>query len=260
MSLQRLAGLIASRLVEPSLPLHSRVLGGQLHLTRSFWSTSNGKQENGTSSAEGDANASGATKENASQDKENATNESAEGAETKGAEAPELTEREAQLLEQNKHLKERLLYAHAEMENTRRRAQLDVENERTYGVGKFGKALLDVADSLALALKHSPTTPSQQDGSTAAHEQLQLLHEGVVLTEKQLHKVLNQHGIRRFDSVRTKFDPAFHSALFEIPASATANLPGGPYEPGTVVEVLKEGFTIGERVLRPAEVGVVRKN
>jgi molecular chaperone GrpE len=164
-------------------------------------------------------------------------------------------------MEQNKRLKERLLYAHAEMENTRRRAQLDVENERTYGIGKFGKSLLDVADSLSLALKHSPSGADASKVPPAdLQNQLNQLHEGVVMTEKQLHKVLSQYGIKRFDSKLKKFDPAYHSALFEIPSVATSTLPNGPYEAGTVVEVLKEGFTIGDRILRPAEVGVVRKD
>lgn len=86
------------------------------------------------------------------------------------------------------------------------------------------------------------------DERLAADDVLRGLHEGVEATERELQKVLNQNGVEKFGEKGDVFDPNRHQALFEAPTSEV--------DPGTVVDVTKTGYAIGDRVLRPAEVGV----
>ncbi len=76
------------------------------------------------------------------------------------------------------------------------------------------------------------------------------LLDGVELTERELHKVLEKHGVKRLEPAGEKFDPNFHQAMYEVP---DASVPAG-----TVVQVVQDGYTIGDRVLRPALVGVAK--
>lgn len=141
-------------------------------------------------------------------------------------------------------LHERTLRVLAEMENVRVIARRDVANAEAYGVARFARGLLDVADNLGLALASVPA------GDADASPALAGLHAGVAATERELLKVLSQHGVQRFGEVGDAFDPERYDALYEAPAEAG--------EGGKVVAVQKVGYTIGERVLRPAEVGVAK--
>jgi molecular chaperone GrpE len=138
--------------------------------------------------------------------------------------------------------KDKLLRALAEMENLRRRTERDVADARVYGVTGLARDLIGVADDLRRALDAADESAAIVDGPAKA------LCEGVELIERQLLKVLEKHGIRAFDPQGAKFDPNVHQALFEVP---DANIPAG-----SVVQVIQPGFMIGERVLRPAMVGV----
>jgi molecular chaperone GrpE len=140
--------------------------------------------------------------------------------------------------------KDRLLRALAEMENLRRRTEREVVDARVYGVTSLARDLIGVADDLRRALDSAEESAAIVDGPAKA------LCDGVELIERQLLKVLDRHGIRVFDPQGAKFDPNFHQALFEVP---DANIPAG-----SVVQVIQPGFMIGERVLRPAMVGVSR--
>jgi molecular chaperone GrpE len=138
--------------------------------------------------------------------------------------------------------KDRLLRALAEMENLRRRTEREVADARAYGVTSFARDLIGVADDLRRALDAAEESAAIVDGPAKA------LCDGVELIERQLLKALEKHGVRIFDPQGAKFDPNFHQALFEVP---DINIPAG-----SVVQVIQPGFMIGERVLRPAMVGV----
>jgi len=140
-------------------------------------------------------------------------------------------------------LKDRLLRTLAEMENLRKRTEREVADARQYGVAGFARDMLGVADNMRRALDAvSPELRANADGAVKA------LIDGVELTERELLKALEKNGVRQFSPRGEKFDPNVHQAMFEVP---NASVPAG-----SVVEVVAPGYMIGERVLRPAMVGV----
>jgi molecular chaperone GrpE len=142
-------------------------------------------------------------------------------------------------------LKDKLLRTLAEMENLRRRTEREVADARTYGVTGFARDVLAVADNMHRALE--AVDPASRE---AADPKIKALIEGVELTERELHKSLEKNGVRKFSPLGEKFDPNFHQAMFEM---QSPDLP-----PGSVGQVFQAGYMIGERVLRPAMVGVVK--
>jgi molecular chaperone GrpE len=142
-------------------------------------------------------------------------------------------------------LKDRLLRTLAEMENLRRRTEREVADARTYGVTNFARDILAVADSMERALK--ALDDEIRDKADAG---VKALLDGVEITERELIKVMEKHGVRRIEPQGQKFDPNLHQAMYEIP---DATVPAG-----TVVQIMQPGYTIGERVLRPAMVGVAK--
>ena len=142
-------------------------------------------------------------------------------------------------------LKDRLLRTLAEMENLRRRTDKEVADARTYGVTNFARDILAVADNMERAMK--ALDDEIRDKADAG---VKALLDGVELTERELIKVMEKHGIKRLEPQGQKFDPNLHQAMFELPD------PSVP--PGTVVQVMQPGYTIGERVLRPALVGIAK--
>ncbi len=142
-------------------------------------------------------------------------------------------------------LKDRLLRTLAEMENLRRRTEREVADARTYGISAFARDLLAVADNMRRALDAFGAEPHE-----AADAGTKALLEGVELTERELLKVLEKHGVRKLDPEGSRFDPHQHQAMYEVPDQS---IPAG-----TVVQVVQPGYTIGERVLRPALVAVAK--
>jgi len=138
-------------------------------------------------------------------------------------------------------LKDQLLRAAAEMENLRRRTQKDVADARAFSISGFARDMLGVSDNLRRALDHVDEADKEQPG-------LKTLIEGVELTERELLSGLEKNGVKKVDPKGEKFDPNFHQAMFEVPNTEVPN--------NTVMEVVQVGFVIGERVLRPAMVGV----
>ena len=139
--------------------------------------------------------------------------------------------------------RDRMLRTLAEMENLRKRTQKEIADGRTYAIANFAREVLDIADSLQRALDAVPA-----DTKAAADPGLKALLEGVELTERSLLNTLEKNGVKKFDPSGEKFDPNFQQAMYEVP---DASVPAG-----TVVQVVQAGYTIGERVLRPALVGV----
>ena len=134
----------------------------------------------------------------------------------------------------------------ADMENTRTIARKDVANAKEYAVSSFAKQLLEVADNLHLAVASVP-----EEAITDDNPQLKTLHEGVSMTNDVLMKIFNNNGIQRFGAPGDKFDPNLHDAMFAAPSD--------DFEPGSVSTVVKHGFSLKDRVLRPAQVGTVSK-
>ncbi len=144
---------------------------------------------------------------------------------------------------ENAQLKDRILRTLAEMENLRRRTEREVADAKTYGVTSFARDMLTVVDNLARALEHLPA-----EARAAADAQIQSVIEGVELTARDLEAALARHGVKKLDPQGQKFDPNFHQAIFEAPDETVPA--------GTVSQVVQSGWTIGDRVLRPAMVGI----
>jgi molecular chaperone GrpE len=144
---------------------------------------------------------------------------------------------------ENAELKDRVLRVLAEMENLRRRTEREVADARLYGVSAFAREMLTVADNLARALDSVP--PEARANADSA---LKGLIEGVELTARDLQTGLARHGVTKLEPLGEKFDPNFHQAMYEIPHEALPT--------GAVAQVMQSGWKIGERVLRPALVGV----
>jgi len=140
-------------------------------------------------------------------------------------------------------LRDRLLRTLAEMDNLRKRTEREVAESRIYGVTSFARDLLAVADNMRRAL--DAVAPELRSGAEAG---VKALIDGVELTERELLKALEKNGVRQFTPQGEKFDPNLHQAMFEVPDSSVPS--------GSVVQVVQPGYMIGERVLRPALVGV----
>jgi molecular chaperone GrpE len=141
--------------------------------------------------------------------------------------------------------KDKHLRTLAEMENMRRRTEREIADSRVYGISNFARDILAVADSMGRGISALSADLRGRDDPS-----LKALLEGVELTERELLKALEKHNIRKFDPLGEKFDPNLHQAMFEIP---------DPSKPsGTVAQVVQPGYMIGDRVLRPAMVGVAK--
>jgi len=139
--------------------------------------------------------------------------------------------------------RDKMLRTLAEMENLRKRTQKEIADGRTYAITNFARDVLDIADNLHRALEALPP-----ETKAAAEAGLKALIEGVELTERSLLNTLEKNGVKKFDPAGEKFDPNFQQAMYEVPDSSVPA--------GTVVQVVQAGYTIGERVLRPALVAV----
>ncbi|AWU94927.1 nucleotide exchange factor GrpE [Azospirillum ramasamyi] len=173
-----------------------------------------------------------------------ATAETANTAAANGADAGSPEDRVAKLEAEVASLKDQLLRAMAETENTRRRAQRDREDASKFAVSSFAKELVSVADNLRRALEAVPAEGREKD------EMLKSLAVGVEATERQLFAAFDRAGIKKLDPTGEPFDPNFHQVMFEIENTGKAA--------GTVIQVLQPGYTIHGRLLREAMVGVAK--
>jgi len=150
------------------------------------------------------------------------------------------------LARENAEHKDRLLRTLAEMENLRKRTDREVSDMRQYGIASFARDVLAVADNMERALEALDAELRE-----AADPGIKALLDGVELTERELLKVLEKHGVKQYEPKKgDKFDPNLHQAMYELP---------DPSQPaGTVAQVVQPGYMIGERMLRPALVGVAK--
>ena len=161
------------------------------------------------------------------------------------AEAPAQPDPLELLKTENAELRDRYLRLAAEMDNLRRRTEREVKDAKTYSAAGFARDMLAVSDNLRRAIDAIPA-----EAKAAADAGLTTLIEGVEMTERSMLSALERHGVRKLEPVGQKFDPNFHQAMFEVPNPDVPN--------NTVVQVVQAGYTIGERVLRPAMVGVAK--
>ncbi len=174
--------------------------------------------------------------------------EAAPGPAAGAAAAPEAADLQAEiaaLRAEHAETKDRLLRLLAEMENLRRRTEREVADAKIYGVTSFAREAVALADNLRRALDNFPS--AERVGLDA---KVATLLEGVELTERDFTSRLQRFGVKKIEALGARFDPNQHEALFEIPDETTPA--------GTVAQVIEPGYTIGERVLRPAKVGVTR--
>jgi molecular chaperone GrpE len=141
-------------------------------------------------------------------------------------------------------LTDRLLRAHAEMDNLRKRTERDKEDTAKYAISKFAREVLAVGDNLQRA------TAAVPPGAADADPALKALIDGVALTEREFLNVLERNGVKRLNPEGEAFNPHQHQAMVEV------DDPKVP--PGTVVQVYAPGYTLEDRVLRPAMVIVAK--
>lgn len=159
-----------------------------------------------------------------------------------GPAAPPESERVAQLEAEVAQYKDQALRALAEAENTRRRAQREIEDNSKYAVANIARDVLGVADNLRRALDAIPPE------ARVADDKLEKFAAGVELTERELLSAFERHGIKRVDPLGQPFDHNLHQAVMQVD---TSDQPAN-----TVVQVLQPGYTIHGRLLRPAMVAV----
>ena len=148
------------------------------------------------------------------------------------------------LRDENAELKDKALRLMAEMENLRRRMEREKNDMAKYAISNFARDVLGISDNLRRAIDHVPEDAAQADTA------LKALLDGVEMTERELLNVMERHGIKKLDPLGTRFDPNFHQAMFEIPDETVPDK--------SVAQVVQVGYVIGERVLRPAMVGVTK--
>ena len=151
----------------------------------------------------------------------------------------------AALRAETEALKDQALRYAAEAENTRRRAEREVNDARAYAIQKFARDLLGVADNLARALEHAP--------KDAADSQVRNLAVGLEMTEKELLTAFERNGLKKLSpAVGERFDPHQHQAMMEQTSADVA--------PGGVIQVLQAGYELFGRIVRPAMVIVAAKD
>ena len=150
-----------------------------------------------------------------------------------------LGELEKELEEVRQHV----LYAQAETQNVRRRLEQEKVSAAQYAATGFARDMLSVKDNIERALA---AVPEELRGD----ERMKGLIAGIEATGRELDSAFQRHGIARIEAIGQKLDPHFHQAMLEIPSDEEA---------GTIVQEMQPGYTIKDRLLRPALVGVAKK-
>ena len=158
--------------------------------------------------------------------------------------AGELERFVEQLQAEKADLQDKYLRAVAESQNMRRRAQQDVDRERKFGIERFAKDVLSVADNLGRALAALPADTGTLDPA------LRNVIAGIQATDREFQSVLERHGVTRIDSLGQPFNAEFHQAMMEVEDPSVPS--------GTVVQEMIPGYLISGRLLRAAMVAVSR--
>lgn len=171
-----------------------------------------------------------------------------DGAKQDTEQAAASPSREEELQAEVKDLNDKLKRSLAEQENTRRIAQVDVDRASQFAIKSFAKALLDTSDNLTRALD---AVPEEMRRDKENHAVLANLYEGIDMTHRGLMKAFESNGLVKFGQEGESFDPNKHEALYKYVDPEK--------EEGTIGQLMKPGFMLHNRVLRPAEVGVIKK-
>jgi len=163
-------------------------------------------------------------------------------AEAEGGEDADL-DRLAALAKELEEVRQHVLYAQAETQNVRRRLEQEKVNAAQYAATGFARDMLSVKDNLERALATIPADLRED-------ERLKGLVTGIEATGRELENVFQRNGIARIDAMGAKLDPHLHQAMIELPSDEA---------PGTIVQEMQAGYTIKDRLLRPALVGVAKK-
>lgn len=158
--------------------------------------------------------------------------------------APDVDSQVESLKAENAELKDKLLRALAEAENTRRRAQKEREDTIRYAIADFARSLLTVSDNFSRALE--AVKPDQRTDNPALNSMM----TGVSAVERELQQIFELSGMRKLEPLDQAFDPNFHEVMFEVENT------GKP--PGTIVQVLQSGYVLHDRLLRPARVAIAK--
>ena len=197
--------------------------------------------ENGQERAE--AEEAGETAENQEAEKARETLDAE--AESDASDASDASEGDEETPDEDlADLKDQLLRTLAETENVRRRARKDIADAGRYGIADFARDMLSVSDNMARALDSIPSEARTESDIVKA------LVEGVEMTAREMAGALERHGIKQVNPLGEKFDYNLHQAMFEAPATGQPD--------GTIIEVVQAGYVIGDRLLRPAMVGVAK--
>ena len=154
--------------------------------------------------------------------------------------AARIAELEAEL----SRMKDHMLRALAESENTRKRALKDREDAGKYAIAAFARDLLDFADTFHRALAAIPADLKQVD------DRISSVITGIEAMQSELLRNFDKHGIKKVMPLDQPFDPNYHEVMFEAPGT------GKPA--GTIVQVIEPGYVISDRLLRPARVGIAK--
>jgi molecular chaperone GrpE len=152
-------------------------------------------------------------------------------------------ERLGELERELEEVRQHVLYAQAETQNVRRRLEQEKVSASQYAATAFARDMLSVKDNLERALAAVPEDLRED-------ERMKGLLAGIEATGRDLDSVFQRHGIARVEAIGQKLDPHFHQAMLEVPSEEEA---------GTIVQEMQPGYTIKDRLLRPALVGVAKK-
>ena len=162
-----------------------------------------------------------------------------------GEEGGELNlDRLGELERELEEVRQHVLYAQAETQNVRRRLEQEKVSAASYAATGFARDMLSVKDNMERAL-------AAIADELRADERMKSLVAGIEATGRELDNVFQRHGIKRIEALGQKLDPHFHQAMIEVPDDSV--------EPGTIVQEMQSGYTIKDRLLRPALVGVAKK-
>lgn len=153
------------------------------------------------------------------------------------------TDEVSALRDQAREFQEQVLRSQAEMQNVRRRAEIDVEKAHKFALEKFVKELLPVADSLEKAVETTEANQSEDD-------RLASIREGAEMTLNLFMNTLRKFNVAQLNPVGEPFDPQLHEAMSMVPAPDA--------EPNSVVAVVQKGYTLNDRLVRPAMVVVAK--
>lgn len=141
-------------------------------------------------------------------------------------------------------LKDKLLRTMADSENTRRIASREKDNASKYAIANFAREMLTVADNMSRALESIPEEARKES------ETMETFYVGVDMTCRDMLAAFERVGIQPIEALGKAFDPALHEAMFEAPDESVVE--------GTVVQVLRTGYVLGDRLLRPSQVGIAK--